>query len=152
MLGFRDPFEDYFAGSLMRNLDDDLALLWTDFGTLTPDAHMPTVASSSPVGAVTAGTAEKKEEMMKPNGDYSKKEKTPEEQQQTVVQTGGSSWLQDYMRAPHVDIVQREKEFVINVDLPGVRKEDMKVNITEGTLLTDCFAFHCLQKKKKKST
>lgn len=36
--------------------------------------------------------------------------------------------------APRVDIAEDEKEYVINAELPGVRKEDVKVTVESGVL------------------
>jgi len=36
--------------------------------------------------------------------------------------------------APRVDIAEDDKEYVINAELPGVRKEDVKVSIENGAL------------------
>jgi HSP20 family protein len=35
---------------------------------------------------------------------------------------------------PSVDIVEDEKDFVVNVELPGVRREDVKITVNEGVL------------------
>jgi HSP20 family protein len=37
-------------------------------------------------------------------------------------------------RAPRVDITEDEKEYVIDAELPGVKKEDVKVSIENGVL------------------
>lgn len=36
--------------------------------------------------------------------------------------------------APRVDIAEDDKEYVINAELPGVNKEDVKVSVENGTL------------------
>ena len=36
--------------------------------------------------------------------------------------------------APRVDITEDDKEYVINAELPGVKKEDVKVSIENGVL------------------
>ena len=40
----------------------------------------------------------------------------------------GSDW------APRVDISETDKEFVINAEIPEVKKEDVKVNVENGVL------------------
>jgi HSP20 family protein len=35
---------------------------------------------------------------------------------------------------PKVDIIQNEKEVVVKADVPGVKKEDMQVTVTEDTV------------------
>lgn len=35
---------------------------------------------------------------------------------------------------PKVDIVQTDKEIVVKADVPGVKKEDMQVSVTEDTI------------------
>jgi len=41
---------------------------------------------------------------------------------------GGSSWL------PRVDVFEKENRLITRVDLPGVKKEDVKVEVTDGYL------------------
>jgi HSP20 family protein len=36
--------------------------------------------------------------------------------------------------APRVDIAEDEKEYIINAELPGVKKEDVKVSVENGVL------------------
>ncbi len=38
------------------------------------------------------------------------------------------------LRTPEADIIETDKEIKIVVDLPGVRKEDIKINATEDTI------------------
>ena len=35
---------------------------------------------------------------------------------------------------PKVDIIQNEKEIVVKADVPGAKKEDISVTVTEDTL------------------
>ncbi len=51
-----------------------------------------------------------------------------------------STWL------PPVDIVERENEYAVNVELPGVKKEDVKI-----TLKDDVLTIHG-EKKQEKET
>ena len=41
---------------------------------------------------------------------------------------GGESW------APQIDVFERDNRLVTKVDLPGLKKEDVKVEITDGQL------------------
>jgi HSP20 family protein len=36
---------------------------------------------------------------------------------------------------PHVDFVEKDEEYVLQADLPGMRREDIDVQLHEGTLL-----------------
>ena len=65
------------------------------------------------------------------SGTTNKKKGSKESQDLSIV-AGGQDWLQSYARAPLVDIIKRENEYLINVDIPGVRKEDVKVQLTEN--------------------
>ncbi|AEH23788.1 Hsp20/alpha crystallin family protein [Pyrococcus yayanosii] len=42
--------------------------------------------------------------------------------------------IEEVWREPFVDIFDNGNEFVITVELPGVRKEDIKVRVTENTV------------------
>ena len=35
---------------------------------------------------------------------------------------------------PAVDVVERENDFIVNIELPGVRKEDVKITVHRDTL------------------
>ena len=37
-------------------------------------------------------------------------------------------------RMPAIDMVDREDELVVNVEVPGVRKEDLSISVTDSTL------------------
>lgn len=50
--------------------------------------------------------------------------------------------------APHVDIVDRSDHYEIKVDLPGIRKEDVKVNLEHGVLTIE--ASHQEEKTEEK--
>jgi len=43
-------------------------------------------------------------------------------------------WLAAYARAPNVDVTEKPTEFLVTVDLPGVRKEDVQLNVSEDRL------------------
>ena len=53
------------------------------------------------------------------------------ESKEMATKTDAQNWLAAYARAPTVDIIKRDKEYQINVDVPGVRKEDMKLSLNE---------------------
>jgi len=57
--------------------------------------------------------------------------KGTESKQLTTTPDATQNWLTAYARAPHVDIVQRDNEYVVNIDVPGVKKEDIKLNLSE---------------------
>jgi HSP20 family protein len=42
--------------------------------------------------------------------------------------TGGAAWT------PHVDVFEKDNRLIARVDLPGLKKEDVKVEIAEGYL------------------
>jgi HSP20 family protein len=47
---------------------------------------------------------------------------------QTPVGSGDQSW------APAVDIEEQEEEYLVSVDLPGLRREDVKVTVKDNVL------------------
>lgn len=57
---------------------------------------------------------------------YTKALDLPRTRGQEVLATG--DW------APRVDIAETDKEFVIKAEIPEVKKEDVKVNVDNGTL------------------
>jgi len=102
--GFSDPFEEMRRDPFFR---DHLAL------TSGPQQN--------------AGQNQNQSQAVTPSGGSDSK-------QMAAYGPQGASdheWLTAYARAPNMDIVQRDKEYQINVDLPGVKKEDIKVNVTE---------------------
>jgi len=50
--------------------------------------------------------------------------------------------------APHVDIVEKDGHYEIKADLPGVKKEDVKVNLENGVLTIE--ANHQEEKSEEK--
>ena len=133
MLGFRDPFEDFF----LQEFDDmdRLGNLWSEFGMLTPDAtqqHIaPVTDSDSKVSATEQTKSDSQQKAVPATEDKQQLQNRPEGQGQSVVSRTGSDWLQSYLRAPQVEVVPKENEFLVRADIPGVRKEDIKVNIAE---------------------
>jgi HSP20 family protein len=51
---------------------------------------------------------------------------------QWPVRTEESLTLAEW--SPSVDIAENEKEFIVKAELPDVKKEDIKVNVEDGTL------------------
>lgn len=47
----------------------------------------------------------------------------------------GRPWVEGYEFTPPADVIERDKEYVVKVDLPEVRKEDVKVTFDAGVLL-----------------
>jgi HSP20 family protein len=61
-----------------------------------------------------------------------------------------SRFISDEERAfftPHVDIVEKDGHYEIKADLPGVKKEDLKVNLEDGVLTIE--ASHKEEKDEK---
>jgi len=56
----------------------------------------------------------------------------PGQEMKDITTADTANWMTAYARAPQCDIVQRENEYQINFDVPGVRKEDVKVTLTEN--------------------
>lgn len=52
----------------------------------------------------------------------------------------GSSWLggrgQHAMFVPQLELMERDNEYALKVDLPGVRQEDVQVSVDEDNVLT----------------
>jgi HSP20 family protein len=46
----------------------------------------------------------------------------------TASATGGSTW------SPEIDVFEKDNRLVTKVDLPGMKKEDVKVEVTDGHL------------------
>jgi len=43
--------------------------------------------------------------------------------------------IEDRMWAPKVDVVEKDNRLITRVDLPGVKKEDVSVEVTDGQLI-----------------
>ena len=48
-----------------------------------------------------------------------------------------SPWTASEVFSPHVDIFERDGKLVISADLPGLTKDDVKVDITEDAILIE---------------
>jgi len=58
---------------------------------------------------------------------------TGDQGQALVAADQSPGWMSAYARAPAIDIIERDNEFVVNVDVPGVRKEDLKLQVQEDS-------------------
>jgi HSP20 family protein len=58
-----------------------------------------------------------------------------------ITETGGWS--------PHLDVVQKDNGLIARVDLPGIRKEDVKVEVVEGRLTVSGERKHESEERKE---
>lgn len=49
---------------------------------------------------------------------------------------GQAEWLPEMRWAPVVDLIDKKNHFLLRADLPGLRKEDVKISISDDNLLT----------------
>jgi len=157
MLGFRDPFEDFFIDPLLLDADEVLGSMWDDVNSLIPGGDTtgriesgenypkgPTrqlgqsgqtrqLGQGPQTGQAGQGQIgqEKQTGQTEKQLQESKLTGKKEGQTQSVVERFGQDWLQSYVRAPQLEVIPKDNEFLIEVQLPGVPKEDVKVNITE---------------------
>ena len=143
--GFADPFEEIRRDPVFRHMQGQMhlltsvpALVPTSFDegasrfkegdTTTSDKTIINSYQQSTVGSQAGksdaglGAGAAGNQQVQTTGGESKQVARGEEDR---------NWLAAYARAPHLDIIKRDNEFELNVDVPGVRKEDLKVNITE---------------------
>jgi len=116
MLGFYDPFED-----ILRDPWFDLDTHMQQIGA--PMSQLGTNPKALEAKGLPGATGEMSQQMT-PSGAG---------RQQSLVPSAASNrdqWL-SYARAPAIDVIERDKEFLISVDLPGVNKDEIKLNITE---------------------
>jgi len=52
-------------------------------------------------------------------------------QQMSLWSPETSSWFSAYARGPALDVSERDQEFVVSVDVPGVDKKDIKLRLTQ---------------------
>jgi HSP20 family protein len=64
---------------------------------------------------------------------------------ESVSRSGGSA----YSFVPRVDVVEEEKEFQIHVAVPGVAKEDFKIDVNENVLTVSGERKFAKEKKEK---
>jgi HSP20 family protein len=55
-------------------------------------------------------------------------------EKKTIEQSDGEPTREGLMFQPHVDIVEDETSITLFADLPGVRKEDIDIDVREGVL------------------
>jgi len=58
-------------------------------------------------------------------------------------------YLEPSVRRPFVDVVETDKEVVATAEMPGLEKEDIKINITEDRLEISAETKHEEEKKEK---
>jgi len=66
--------------------------------------------------------------------------------------SGGFDWTGRELTGrmyPPVDITESEKDYTIKADLPGLSKEDIRVNVADGTLSITGEKKHEVEKKEK---
>lgn len=51
-------------------------------------------------------------------------------------------------RMPAVDVVDREDEVIVRAEVPGVRKEDLKVSLSDGTISIKGHTEHAEEEKR----
>lgn len=56
--------------------------------------------------------------------------------------------IQTNGRFPKVDLIDREKNFLVRAELPGVRKEDLDISLTEDVLTIKATTRHEEEEKK----
>lgn len=56
------------------------------------------------------------------------------------------------MREPHMDVVEREDEFVVSVELPGVKKENIELTMVDNVLRVKAKREEEVEKKEGRST
>jgi len=137
LMGFDDPFEE-IEREVSRDPFFDLARTMRDVG---PTLGVPLLMLR---GQDAAQTEPMQEDLMKqaadakddvdPSQDRGKgkdNQLQAQPEQQQLMERGAQNWLSAYTRAPAVDVVERNNEFEINVDVPGVAKDDVKLQVTE---------------------
>lgn len=62
----------------------------------------------------------------------------------SVLRAGGSDKF-----TPHLDVVETAKDFVVSVDLPGVKPEDVKVEMEDGKLSISGKREHTVEENTK---
>ena len=50
----------------------------------------------------------------------------------------GAARTEKKMLKPYVDIAETDKSFIINLTVPGVKKEDLKIEVNEDKLTISC--------------
>jgi HSP20 family protein len=69
-----------------------------------------------------------------------------------TILSGGFDWTGRELAGrmyPPVDITESEKDYTIKADLPGLSKEDIKVNVADGTLSITGEKKHAVETKEK---
>jgi len=112
-MGFEDPFEDLHHELLHGDVASPLLLRdTTTSSSSSSGSHIKDAAAAGPLvgGKATDANAN----------------------QLCVVDPRKTEELVNtFIRAPAVDVMEREADFVLNIDVPGVAKQDLKVQISE---------------------
>jgi len=129
LMGFDDPFEDLereFSRDPFADFDNVVS-------TLFPQLGLPPLPEQETVHSIKAAPA--RSELKQPQGGDARQLQVHDAKQQQLApmetDTPQRQWLVAYSRAPAIDVVERDKDFQVNVDVPGVSKEDLKLQITE---------------------
>jgi len=138
LMGFDDPVEDLereFSRDPLADFDHLVSNLIPQLG-LPPLRVTDSAQVDGAPSAIKASPArsEIKQPQAAAGGDQKQLQVQQPQQQQLAsmdVDTPQRQWLTAYSRAPAIDVVEREKDFQVNVDVPGVNKEDLKLQITE---------------------
>jgi len=131
MLGFHDPFEDFFSDPLFQKADETMQALWSDVGALTPHPHHRHLKGTNNNNNNNEARGNTNEQKTLTSRTGEKSLSGSSDSGQDLVPFKNSDWLQSYVRAPAVEIVPKENEFLVQVQVPGVRKEDVKINVTQ---------------------
>jgi len=102
-MGFEDPFED-MSHELLQS------------AVTLPALRDASSSSSGSHGLKDAGSGDSKHDHLAMT-DASK--------------LGHQDMMTAIVRAPAVDVLERDNDYVVNVDVPGVAKEDLKIQVTE---------------------
>jgi HSP20 family molecular chaperone IbpA len=116
LLGFWDPFEDFLRDPWF-DLEHHVAEL---------EAPRETQRTGAKAAELKSGETTANSSLMNVNpGTPNSSSLVPNSS------SGRDQWL-SYARAPAVDIIEKEKEYLVSVDVPGVNKEEIKVNISNS--------------------
>lgn len=134
-LGFDDVFDDIertMNDVWMRDPTADIDYLFRD---LAPGLGLPLITSGQDQGQQRREAGDQRQlqqgGQQQQHGGQLVQQKQGGQQQLTTFDPWRSSWLSAYARAPAMDVIERDKDFQVTVDVPGVRKEDIKLQITQ---------------------
>jgi HSP20 family protein len=127
-MGFEDPFEE-----MERIISRDPLFQWPALSGSGPSFSTPMQIEPAAAGAAgkQGDNVNKQVQVQQQNQLAKAAEDQQHPQQQQLTAPFGAQWLQNYSRSPHVDVIERDSEYLVNVDVPGVQKEDLKIQISE---------------------